>query len=151
MPSKAEQICARIAAVLSGTTAAGARVFRDREDAFSREESPSILVECIDEDTESLGGGSGPFIPLAVTDRDTLRVAVTIVVRGASWQQVADGVRIQAHALLVADAALLGLTGGIRRDRCEWRAASTDLPFGYAAQIYAFRYASRSHALDASA
>lgn len=149
MPSKAEQICARIAALLVNATTAGARVYRDREDAFTREESPAILVEVIDEDTSPLGGGVGAFRPGAVDD-DTLRVAVTAAVRGASWQQVADTVRVAAHAAMVADTQLLALAPGFRRDRCEWKPASADLPFGYCAQIYAFRYHTRAHALDSS-
>jgi hypothetical protein len=150
MPSKAEQICARIATLLTGTTGAGAQVYRDRQDALTREESPAILVEIVDEDSEALGGGSGPFRPIAQDDRDTLRVAVTVCVRSASWQSVADGVRVQAHALLMADATLRGLVADIRRDRCEWRAASADLPFGYCAQLYLFKYLTRAHALDAA-
>jgi hypothetical protein len=151
MPSKAEQICARIEALLlAGATAAGTRVYRDREDAFTREESPAVLIECVDEETRALGGGAGPFLPLTQTDDDTLRVAVTVVVRGAAWQSVADGVRVAAHALIVADATLRTIAAHIVRDRCEWRAASTDLPFGYAAQMYRFRYHTRAQALDLS-
>jgi hypothetical protein len=151
MPSKAEQICERIGQVLAGATAAGSRVYRDRQDAFTREESPSIVIEAVDEDTELLGGGSGPFMPLAQTESDLLRVAVITVVRGSNWQQTADAVRVDAHALIVADAPLRALVAGMRRDRCEWRPASTDLPFGYCAQIYAIKYLTRAHALDAPA
>lgn len=146
MASKAEQIAARVAAVLTSATAAGARVYRDREDAFTREESPSILVELIDEDSTQLGGGAG--FALAKTDADELRLAVTVVVRGAAWQTAADGVRVQAHALLMLDATLRQLAPDISRDRCEWRAASADQPFGYAAQIYRFKYHTRANALD---
>lgn len=151
MPSKAEQICARIAELLAGTTPAGNRVYRDRQDAFTREESPSIVIEAVDEDTELLGGGGGPFMPLAQTESDLLRVAVIAVVRTSGWQQTADAVRVAAHALMVADAPLRALVAGMRRDRCEWRPASTDLPFGYCAQIYAIKYLTRAHALDAAA
>jgi hypothetical protein len=125
-------------------------VYRDREDAFTREESPAILVECIDEDTTPLGGGVGGGIPALQTDADTLRIAVTVAVRGASWQSVADGVRVQANALIVADPSLRQIVADLRRDRCEWRAASADQPFGYAAQVYIFKYHTRASALDAS-
>ena len=146
MPSRAETIAARIAAVLLNTTAAQERVYRDRQDAFTREESPAIIVELVDEDTTPMGGGTGPFMPGAMDD-DQLRVAVTVAVRNAAWQTVADTVRVQAHALLVADAQLQ-LLPGFRRDRTEWRPASADIPFGYCAQIYKFRYATPARALD---
>jgi hypothetical protein len=148
MPSSPEQICARIAAVLTGATAAGARVYRDREDAFTREESPAIVVECIDEDTQAQGGGAHPGLPLLQSERSSLRVAVTVAVRSAGWQTVADAVRVQTHALLMADPTLRALHAGMARDRCEWKAASADLPFGYVAQIYRFTYLNRAHALD---
>lgn len=148
MPSKAEQIAARVAAVLLGATDAGARVYRDREDAFTREESPAIVIECVDEDTTPLGGGVGPFVPVGQTDQDALRLAVTVCVRSANWQSVADAVRVQANALLMADATLRQLAADIRRDRCEWQAAKADLPFGYASQIYRFKYLTRAQALD---
>lgn len=146
MPSRAEAIAARVAAVLTGATAAGANVYRDRAEAMTREESPAILIELIDEDSSPLGGGRQAFA--GEQDTDVLRLAVIVCVRSASWQTVADGVRVAAHALLMGDATLRGLVASLRRDRCEWKAASADLPFGYAAQIYAAKYATRAHALD---
>lgn len=148
MPSRAEQICARIGVLLTGTTDAGARVWRDREDAFAREESPALLIESVDEDSRPLGGPTVMHSAAATTD-DTLRVAVIAVVRGAAWQSAADRVRVQAHQLLMMDAPLRTIAADIARDRCEWRAASTDQPFGYAAQTYRFRFHTRAHALDA--
>ena len=146
MPSRAEAIAARVAAVLTGATAAGASVYRDRTDAVSRDEPVSILVELIDEDSTPLGGGRPGFA--GEQDTDMLRLAVIVCVRSASWQSVADGVRVAAHALLVGDATLRNLVASLRRDRCEWKAASADLPFGYAAQIYAVKYLTRAQALD---
>lgn len=146
MPSRAESIAARAEAVLLGATNAGALVFRDRADAFSREESPAILIELVDEDSTPLGGGR-PGVG-ADQDVDVLRLAVIVCVRGGNWQSVADAVRVQAHALLVSDATLRAQLASLRRDRCEWKAASADQPFGYAAQIYAAKYATRAHALD---
>lgn len=146
MPSRAEAIAERARVVLTSATAAGVNVFRDRADAFSREESPAILIELVDEDSTPLGGSR---LGLASEqDEDVLRLAVITCVRGASWQSVADGVRVAAHALLVGDATLRGLVASLRRDRCEWKAASADQPFGYAAQIYAVKYATRALALD---
>jgi hypothetical protein len=146
MATKAEQIAARVATVLLNTTAAGTNVYRDRQDAFTREESPALLIELADEQSTPLGGGR---IGMAGDlDQDVLSLAVITCVRGANWQSVADGVRVQAHALLLADATLRGLLASIRRDRCEWKAASADQPFGYCAQIYAIKYLTRAHALD---
>lgn len=152
MPSIAESVAARIAAALTNTTTAGANVYRDREDALTREESPAILVELVDEDSRALGGsGLGGGYGRDGVDEDATRIAVTSCVRGANWQQQADALRLQAHALLAGDAQLLALVRNFRRDRCEWRPASADVPFGYAAQIYVFKSLTRAHALDQAA
>lgn len=145
MPSTAEAVAARVAALLTNATAAGANVWRDRQDALTREESPAILIELVDEETSPMGGGH-PVI--GGVDRNTVRLAVIVCVRGTSWQALADQVRCEAHALIVADATLRSLVSNLRRDRCEWKAASADQPFGYAAQIYAATTLSRASALD---
>lgn len=145
MPSAAESIAARIAAALINQTAAGANVYRDRQDAFTREEAQALLIELVDEDTTPMGGGH-PAI--GGTDKDTVRVAVIACVRSASWQSVADALRCQAHALMAADQPLRLLVSNWRRVRCEWKPANADQPFGYAAQIYAATALSRASALD---
>lgn len=146
MPSRSETIVARVATLLTGTTAAGASIYRDRQDALTREESPAILIEMIDEDSSAFGGGRPSFA--ADVDEDTVRFAVTVCVRNASWQTVADGVRVQAHARIMADTTLLALVASLRRDRCEWQPQKTDLPFGYAAQVYLAKFLTKAHALD---
>lgn len=149
MPSKPELICQAIAAALAqDVTLVAGRVYRDRSEAFMREESPALLVECIDEDTETLGGGSGAWLPVGQVERNELRVAITALARFDQWQQLTDAVRVQAHAAVMRLVGPLGRSPGIaglRRQRCEWRAASADLPFGYASQIYLVRYDSRAH------
>jgi hypothetical protein len=146
MASIAEQIAARIA-TLGAAVPALTGVYRDRDDAFTREESPALLVELVDEDTQPLGGGRGPALALA-TERDELRVAAIVCVRGAAWQTVADDVRVALNKLVMVDAQLQALCANLRRDRCEWKARSADQPFGYAAQIYAFTTLTRAAALD---
>jgi len=149
MASKAERAAARIQALLAGAvTPPWSAAYRDREDALTRDEPHAVLIECVDEDTQALGGGS-PF-PHAQRDRDDLRVAVTQCVRSANWQSVADAGRCAAHALIVNDPELRSFVAEIARDRCEWRPASTDVPFGYCSQIYRITYHTQGRALDSS-
>lgn len=145
MPSKAETIAARWATVLTGATSALA-VYRDRADALSREESPVILIELVDEDTSPFGGARPPLG--GTVEQDELRIALIVCVRGANWQAVADQVRVQAHAVLAGDAAFAAMVASWRRDRAEWKSASADLPFGYCAQTYLCKSLTRAHALD---
>jgi hypothetical protein len=142
MPSKAEQVAARVTAVLTANLVAiGAQaVYRDRNDAMTREETPVLLVELVDEDSRSIADGH---------DQDLLRLQVCTCVRGDTWQTVADAVRVAAHAFLVADPVLQGiLASSLRRDRAEWRSADTDVPFGYCNQIYQGTYITLNQKLD---
>lgn len=142
MPSKAFQIAARITAVLSAAATGAIAVYQDREDAITRAESPVILVELDDEDSTRLG--STPDV-----DIDLLRIQVTVCVRSEGWQAIADAVRVAAHAALIADAQLQTMTNSsLRRDRAQWRPASTDIPFGLCNQIYKCKYATFNKGLD---
>jgi len=140
MPSIAEQICQRVEAVLMGATSAGLHVWRDRNDALTREESPAILIEALEESISR--SNIGGRLPGLRVEQATLVVLVTICVRSTAWQAVTDQVRIEAHRLLSADPVLNGFE--IARQRCEWRSASADLPFGYASQQYSFTYLSKA-------
>lgn len=142
MASKEEQVIARVTAVLTSAATGALAVYRDRNDALTREETPVLLIEPVDEDSRSLG--TGPDV-----DEDLLRFQVCVCVRSDNWQTVADAVRVAAHAALVADATLLALLGnGLRRDRAEWRSADADVPFGYCNQIYQCKYLTRNQGLD---
>ena len=143
MPSISEQIAQRIALILTGTTDAGPNVWRDREDAMAREESPAILVELASESVNRLGGHD----PVAI-DICTLDVKVIACVRTVNWQTVADTIRCAAHQLIVADTTLGQLCARIQRGGAEWAAASADVPFGYVAQTYRIHHASRTNRLD---
>ena len=145
MQSKPERIAARIVALLTNATDAGANIWRDRDDAFTREESPAILIELGKEDSTPLGSGRPGFHAL---DMNELDISVIVCVRGADWQTVADAVRVQTFGLMAGDPTLRGLVASLRRVTCEWRAQAADQPFGYAAQIYRAKYTSRTDRLD---
>lgn len=151
MASIEEQLAARVATLAAGVAALAGKIYRDRQDAFTREESPALLVELVDADSQPMGGPRGPFTPVQAVDSNLVRVACAYCVRAANWQVVADDARVQLHALIVADPVLRGLAVSVQRDRTEWKAASADQPFGYCAQIYAFKTLTRAHALDALA
>lgn len=141
MPSQAESAAARVATVLAAVTGATGGVFRDRSEAFSREEGACILVELVSDDATPFSGGRG-------TDQAEWRIAVIYLTRATSWQTVVDAMRVQAHGLIIGDATLAGLIGGLHRTRAEWHAALADLPLGYCAQQYSGKYLSPTSALS---
>lgn len=147
MPSKAEQVCALVANILAAQTSSlGVQaVYRDRDDALTREETPVILIELLDEDSRVFGRTSAAN----GHDEDLLRFQICICVRSAGWQTIADDVRVKAHALLLGSAALQALlSSSLRRDGAQWQSKSTDVPFGYCNQIYQCKYLTRTEGLD---
>ena len=47
MATKREQILAKIKTNLAGTTGVGTRIYRSRAEAFTRSETPAIIIEPI--------------------------------------------------------------------------------------------------------
>lgn len=129
-----ERIAQRVTMLLMGQTAAGDALWRDRQEALTHEEPVAILIELAEEETETLGS-AGPFGRGMGVERNTVGLLVTVCVRSSSWQTVADGVRVAAHALIASDIELNRI-GPVRRKRCEWRPAGAEIPFGYVSQLY---------------
>jgi hypothetical protein len=110
--SKAERILQAIEAVLTPTAGISARVFRDRWEAVARNEMPCLVVEPTGEEP---GQVSVPF-----TDY-TLTIAVDILISGSPLSALADPIRVDAHARLMADRTLGGLTHSIDPGPSEWK------------------------------
>lgn len=144
MPSTAETVAARVAAVLDTVPALAGKVYRDRQDAFDREESPSVLIELVSEQTQGHGGG-----PL--TERNDLVFAVVYLTRSEAWQQTVDALRVAGHVAIQMDPTLNQLLNGLRRTSADWRAASADLSFGYCNQQYAGTFLTPRAALSSPA
>ena len=102
MPTRREQILSAVAAALATTSGANGRVYRSRQEAFSRSESPSVIVEPGPE-------SSGPE-PVSTCKIDhTLTLVVAVYARGLVPDQEADPVVQSVHSLLMADRSLGGL------------------------------------------
>ena len=92
--SLAEQIAQRAEAIAQALPAIAASTYRDRQDAFSREETPALIIEHVDEDTTAVGGPVGPFTPVGALESNDVRIAFVVCTRGAAWQAAADAVRV---------------------------------------------------------
>ena len=100
MTTKRETILARIATVLSGTTGVSDRIFRSRQTAFTRSETPSLIIEPQSDSVEQ--NTSLPRL------HHTLAVTISVVVRSATPQQTADPVVESLHSRLMSDLTLNG-------------------------------------------
>ncbi len=103
MSTKQEQILAAVATKLAPTTGVSGRVYRSRQEAFSRNESPAVVIEP--------GPDNAAPEPASTCKIDwTFTLVVAVYARGTIPDQVADSVVKSVHSLLMADRSIGGLT-----------------------------------------
>ena len=126
--SVVEAFLARAYLVLLGAgTAAGGRVYRGRPDAFAAEEVPAINIRRADAQHNAYGSGA---------DHAVFEFEVEHQVRGDAWETDADSLHMQAHAALLADAALAQLGKGLRCIRTQPAGDSGDQTLGRISATY---------------
>ncbi len=102
MSTKREQILAAVATKLAPTVGATGRIYRSRQEAFSRNESPAVVIEP--------GPDNAAAEPVSTCKIDwTFTLVVAVYARGTIADQVADPVVKSVHSLLMADRGLNGL------------------------------------------
>lgn len=116
--SKSERILAAIAAALASTAGISGRVFRDRWEAVARGEMPCLVVEPLGEEP---GLTSLPFSDFALT------VSVDILISGSPLSTLADPIRVDAHARLMADRTLGGLCHSVDPGPTEWKGEAGEI------------------------
>lgn len=129
--SKGERILAAIATTLASTAGVSSRVFRDRWEAVARNEMPCLVIEPQGESDEVLDVGP------VNTD---LTFTVDILISGSPLSTLADPIRVDAHArLMAATFSGLGVIHVYPQSR-QWQAEPGEI--GILRCSYAVRYRS---------
>ena len=121
MSTKREQIMQAIQTRLTGL-AGVTGVYRTREDAMAREESPAVALSWDDDRIRE------QFFD--VIERD-LSVLVGVYTRADVPDQAADAVVQQAYSLLLADTTLGGLAIDLSEDGTQFEAGDADMTAGW--------------------
>jgi hypothetical protein len=138
MSSNRELIVARMSAALSGMLPNAIPVYRSREQAFSRDELPAVVVKPGDEETIAIS---------ELMEMSRLNIHVEIIVRGDPWDCLADPIIIAAHGLLLNDFPLSALCSKIRRTTAKWEPHEADQTAGVLTQTYHVQYRSQINQL----
>lgn len=138
MSSIREQIMARMDAALSGALPNAVPVYRSREVAFARGETPAVVVMPVDEETQPLS---------ELLEVSHLNVHIEVIVRGDVWDSLADPIIVAAHSLLLGDAQLLALCSKLRRTGAKWDAHEADQTAGVLTQTYRMQYRTQTNQL----
>lgn len=140
--SRREQILARVATLVTGTTPAGANVFRARETAITRAVSPALVV---------LYGGGRSVQRIAVgVDQHSITVQLAIFVRGDPWDSLADAIDAVTHPLLMRDPMLTGWGVQLFREADEVEAQEADRTAGTLTVPYRAVYLTRADDITAA-
>jgi hypothetical protein len=100
--TKREQILAKVATTLAGTTGVSTRIYRSRVEAFQRNEAPALVIEP--------GIDTAAAEPVSTCKADwTLTVIIAVHTRGGIPDQAADPIIESLHSKLLADRTLGGL------------------------------------------
>lgn len=132
MTTKRESILADIASTLAGTVQVGTRIFRSRQEPLSRNESPAISVEPVD-DT--------PEYSVRIDRLDwILNVQIAVIVRAAVPDQAADPIVEDVHSRMMSDFTAGGYALDVQPNGVRFEMVEADTPAGVITMDYAIRY-----------
>ena len=133
MSTKREQILAAIKATLAGTDGVGTRIYRSRQEAFSRQEAPAIVI--------APANDNATIEPVSTCRLDwTLNVQVAVYARGNVPDQAADPVVQSMHSLLMADRTLGGLVMDLYPASVDFQMDAADLASAWIVSTYVVHY-----------
>tara|TARA_R100000655_G_scaffold47446_1_gene84579 strand:- start:819 stop:1247 length:429 start_codon:yes stop_codon:yes gene_type:complete len=119
MATKRERILAAIKTNLAGTVGVSTRIFRSRVEAFTRAETPAIVIEPISDtpqDTQSFH------------DKITweLKIRVSVIARGSIPDQVSDPTIESLHTKILNDPTLGGICIDIKPSTTSFEIVEAD-------------------------
>lgn len=139
MTTRRESILSYVKTQIDGVTAVSGRVYRSRVAALRREESPSIVIEPVNDTAvqDVLG-----FLTW------TLQFRVAVVVRGDVPDQQGDSIVESIHALLMADRNMGGLAQDLLPQGTYFSMVEGDKPIGVIETLYNATYRTTETSLD---
>lgn len=116
---------------LAGTALVGSRIYRSRFEPFARDEFPAIVVEPTSDSADQT--------TIATLDW-TLSVRVTVFVRGAVPDSLADPIVSDVHSKIMSDPTLQGYAIDILPTSVAFEMTEGDQPIGVIACDFVVRY-----------
>lgn len=131
MTTRREQILTALSTALSTATGVSGRVYRSRVEPLARGEMPALVIEPVSDQAEQT---------TVATLNWTLAVRVSILVRGAVPDQLADGIAEDVHAKIMADPTLQGYAIDIVPSGVSFDMVEADQPSGVIGMDFEIRY-----------
>jgi hypothetical protein len=131
MPTRREQILARLTTALGSTTGVTGRIYRSRVEPLARGEMPALVIEPVSDTAEQT---------TLATLNWTLTIRVSVLVRGAVPDQLADGICESVHAKIMQDTTLQGYAIDIVPVGVSFEMVEADQPAGVVGMDFEIRY-----------
>lgn len=131
MTTRREQILSRLVTTLASTTGVSGRVYRSRVEPLARGEMPALVVEPISDSAEQT--------TIATLDW-TLNARVSVLVRGAVPDQLADPIVKDAYSKIMGDTTLNGYAIDILPTAVSFEMVEADQPAGVIGMDFEIRY-----------
>lgn len=135
MISRREQILRNVVTALN---AGSAPVYRSRVEPLSREESPAIVVEPVQDQASQTAIGRLYW---------QLGVRVSLIVRGDTPDQIADPIIQEIHTNIMADLTLGGAAYDVQPTDVRFEMIEGDMPIGVITMDYNVLYITNLHDL----
>jgi hypothetical protein len=132
MTTRRETILAAVRTALTNTTGVGTRIYRSRVEPMARAESPAIVIEPVSDTAAQ--NTSLPMLDWSLT------VRISVIVRGAIPDQLADPTVESLHSKLMADLTLGGRAIDIQPQAVNFELVEADQPAGVISCDYLIRY-----------
>lgn len=132
MTTRRETILAAVRTALINTAQVGTRIYRSRVEPMARAESPAIVIEPVNDTAEQ--NTSLPTLDWSLT------VRISVIVRGAIPDQLADPIVESLHAKVMADLTLGGVAMDVRPVAVNFEMVEADQPAGVISCDYLIRY-----------
>lgn len=142
MASKREGVILAFIAALAGTVQVGARIFRSRNAALTRDQAPALVVRW---DTDQFTGAW-----VADKQERMLSIMLDVYTRGAEPDALADPILVDAHAKIMADATLRSLVLDVFSNDATFQGEAADKDAGFTTQQYVLKYRHTGTALDSA-
>jgi hypothetical protein len=132
MTTRRETVLAAMRTALTGTTGVSTRIYRSRVEPMARAESPAIVIEPVNDTAQQ--NTSLPTLDWSLT------VRVSVIVRGAIPDQLADPTVESLHSKLMADLTLGGVAIDVQPQSVSFEMVEADQPAGVISCDYLVRY-----------
>lgn len=139
MSSKRETFLAAVKTALAGTSGVSTRIYRSRVEAFTRAETPALIIEPVNDVADN---------PTTYRIEWTLTFQVTVILRDDATDSEADATIMDVHSKIMSSSTLQNMCVNLMPAQVAWQFYSADKPLTLAAIQFRASYQTDANSLS---